>query len=107
MEVLHLILYSTLLLEFSLAFQSSFCVPSDNGQVLLEHREDVKLESVVVAQGWLTVFERQNGLRAAVVYRLPEVGTKPASNRLRWLQTQRRVAVHFAGAACCRRVPLA
>lgn len=41
--------------------------------MLLEHREDVKLESTVVAQDYLTVFERSNGLRAAIVYQLPKV----------------------------------
>lgn len=48
--------------------------PSSACQVLLDHREDVKLESVVVAQDYLTVFERSNGLRAAIVYQLPKVG---------------------------------
>lgn len=42
-------------------------------QVLLEHRDDVKLESIVVSALWLTVFERSNGLRSATVYKLPEV----------------------------------
>lgn len=42
-------------------------------QVLLEHREDVKLESTVVARDYLTVFERCNGQRSAIVYQLPKV----------------------------------
>ncbi len=44
-----------------------------SAQVLLEHRDDVKLESIVVSALWLTVFERSNGLRSATVYKLPEV----------------------------------
>ncbi len=42
-------------------------------QTLLEHRGDVKLEHVVVAKDWLIVFQRANGLQAAVAYRLPGV----------------------------------
>ena len=44
-----------------------------SAQVLLEHREDVKLESTVVARDYLTVFERCNGQRSAIVYQLPKV----------------------------------
>ena len=32
-------------------------------QVLLEHREDTRLESVEVAENYLTVFARSNGLQ--------------------------------------------
>jgi hypothetical protein len=46
-------------------------------QVLLEHREDVKLESTVVARDYLTVFERCNGQRSAIVYQLPKVCCLP------------------------------
>ena len=37
----------------------------------------MKLEHVVVAKDWLVVFQRANGLQAAVAYRLPEVPLPP------------------------------
>ena len=52
-------------------------------QTLLEHRDDVKLEHVVVARDWLIVFQRANGLQAAVAYRLP--GVIPSGIPLRLL----------------------
>jgi len=44
---------------------------------LLKHRDDVKLEGAVVSKDWLVVFQRANGLQAAVVYRLPQDGSAP------------------------------
>ncbi|KAK9831069.1 hypothetical protein WJX74_002118 [Apatococcus lobatus] len=40
-------------------------------QVLLPHREDVKLESVSVSEKYLVAFERVKGLQVATIYRLP------------------------------------
>lgn len=50
--------------------------------VLLEHRDDVKLEDVVVGRDWLTVFQRCNGLQSATVYRLPEGIEEYLTNQL-------------------------
>ncbi len=35
-----------------------------SAQVIIPHRQDVKIESVVVSLDYLTVFERVNGLQA-------------------------------------------
>ncbi|EFN56398.1 hypothetical protein CHLNCDRAFT_144964 [Chlorella variabilis] len=46
-------------------------------QVLLPHREAVKLEHVEASQDFLVSFERREGLQQAVVYKLPGDGGMP------------------------------
>ena len=48
-------------------------------QVLLPHRDDAKLETAVVSQTYLAVFERIHGLQAATIFHLPAAGKAPES----------------------------
>lgn len=47
--------------------------------VLVPHRDDVKIEGMVVSKDYLAVFQRIEGLQACTVYPLPADGSMPAS----------------------------
>lgn len=49
---------------------------------LIPHREDVKLEGVVLSRDFLITFEREEGLQQAVVHKLPSDGAPVPANSL-------------------------